>query len=69
MGQCLTQVFVDHDLEWTAGTPRFGLQARSYVVIQGKGGSHIMMLFTEHHDVKLRPFAVHSRARLIPVRN
>lgn len=51
LGERLTQALVDHNPERAARTQRLGLQARSYVIIEGKSRPHIKMLTYKHHDV------------------
>ena len=51
-GQASTQELVDGFLEGTAGASPLRLELGENVVVEGQGGSHIMMLTACHHDVK-----------------
>ena len=55
-----TKCLVDHIAEGAAGAARERLQLRRDVVIEGQSRTHIMMLLTKHHDVKIPLYIRHS---------
>jgi hypothetical protein len=57
-----------HDLlEGLTGLAGFGAELGRYIVIESQGGSHIMMLHHQHHDVnRLIVVDLAARQRSIP---
>ena len=44
-------MLIDDGLEGLAGSPRFGLEPRGDIIIEGQGSPHVVMLRPEHHGV------------------
>lgn len=51
--QASTQRIVDDLAKRPPAAPRLGLELAGHVFVQRQGGSHFVMLFTRHHDVKI----------------
>ena len=50
-GQSPAQCFVDDVTEGPAGPARFGPELGCHILIQGERRSHVLMLWSRHHDV------------------
>ena len=66
-GQPATQRFIDDLTEGPAGPVRLRLELGRYIIVQGQGRPHALMLGPRHHDVKKTPASVRPRlARRFP---
>jgi hypothetical protein len=51
LGQGCAQVLIDDNFERPPAMTGLSLEACGNILIEGQGGSHVMMLQSKHHDV------------------
>jgi hypothetical protein len=61
--QAAAQRLVDDLSERPASAARFRLEVGRYIIVQGEGRAHSLMLYMRHHDVK--PYSPCRGARIV----